>query len=765
MTSLYKNRHIENKTGFSLTFAHLSDALYSPGMFLTAAILFVGLSGCLWSILRLGEINVNPLPLAAVGLSYCFLTCGIPGKMWPVKLVGVAAIVLFTVAFSLQILDGFNILLNHIFILLEHLTGYIFPRYETAGADAPFPAGLFLVLPAVFVGMLSGRAVSGGKLWQAAVAILTVFAGVLVLVGFYNPDVWCVVLAAGLVALIVRSRMRGNTQPGQDVISLAILGQTAILLILCLIPVLFLNPSREDAARTLRRDTGRLIHHLRYGGEHGVLPEGEFADLQSFDPGDVPMLLLSTESPAEMYLRGYVGEIYTGMGWDKLETEHRGDYASLFSWLHDLDFFGQSQRSRLLEALGYGVSQQTVSISVVDAGRAVRFAPYEIVDASAHPGRIGDEKIVADGLHGQTQYTFQTTENLGIDYDDIAAELSSGRQAGFKQITDYLLLENAYREYVLDNYLSIPTQAETVISDFLVGIDLPADGRISFRDAQSIVRTYLSEGFIYTVTPEAISPEQDFTATFLTRTREGYSVHYATAAALMFRYLGFPARYVEGFYISERDAGSAEPGEPLVVDGTYAHAWAEVYRDGIGFVPFEVLPPDFEPEQRSDVDQGGSGGAEIPEEEPESDPLGSLWAVFMVLIYALVILLAVMILILVIRRYIKRRMLTQKLNAVDPAEAVSSITTWSVVLLENMGIKRQNKSLYAMESAIEQRFGLGEVYQRMVETQQRALFSRGTLSESEVVGPREFLKNTEAALRHNSKWHERLRLRWLKCLI
>lgn len=40
----------------------------------------------------------------------------------------------------------------------------------------------------------------------------------------------------------------------------------------------------------------------------------------------------------------------------------------------------------------------------------------------------------------------------------------------------------------------------------------------------------------------------DFVLNFLDGTRKGYSVHYATAAAMMFRYYGIPARYVEGFW-------------------------------------------------------------------------------------------------------------------------------------------------------------------------------------------------------------------------
>ena len=59
----------------------------------------------------------------------------------------------------------------------------------------------------------------------------------------------------------------------------------------------------------------------------------------------------------------------------------------------------------------------------------------------------------------------------------------------------------------------------------------------------------------------------------------------------MFRYFGIPARYVEGYIITPEDANSAKSGEPIAVTGENAHAWAEYYRDGVGWIPFEATPP------------------------------------------------------------------------------------------------------------------------------------------------------------------------------
>jgi hypothetical protein len=73
---------------------------------------------------------------------------------------------------------------------------------------------------------------------------------------------------------------------------------------------------------------------------------------------------------------------------------------------------------------------------------------------------------------------------------------------------------------------------------------------------------------------------------FVTRTKRGYCQHYAGAMALMLRYLGIPARVAEGFTSGEYDRDS---GTWTVTDHD-AHAWAEVWFKGHGWLPFDPTP-------------------------------------------------------------------------------------------------------------------------------------------------------------------------------
>lgn len=82
----------------------------------------------------------------------------------------------------------------------------------------------------------------------------------------------------------------------------------------------------------------------------------------------------------------------------------------------------------------------------------------------------------------------------------------------------------------------------------------------------------------------------------------------------MARIAGLPARYVEG-YLAVPD----ENGE-CVVTGRNAHAWAEVYFKGFGWVVFDATPPDDQQdEQESDESenaQGGNAGGAQPTATP-----------------------------------------------------------------------------------------------------------------------------------------------------
>ena len=82
---------------------------------------------------------------------------------------------------------------------------------------------------------------------------------------------------------------------------------------------------------------------------------------------------------------------------------------------------------------------------------------------------------------------------------------------------------------------------------------------------------------------------------FASVTRSGYDAHFATLATLMFREAGVPARYMEGYYLSPKEMAEYADTEEIELEvyDNAAHAWTEIYEDGVGWVPVEVTPGYF----------------------------------------------------------------------------------------------------------------------------------------------------------------------------
>jgi hypothetical protein len=89
----------------------------------------------------------------------------------------------------------------------------------------------------------------------------------------------------------------------------------------------------------------------------------------------------------------------------------------------------------------------------------------------------------------------------------------------------------------------------------------------------------------------------DPVAEFVFEKRRGYCEYFASAAALLLRLQGVPARYVVGFAVTP---GNLE-GDRYVVRESDAHAWAEAYVAGRGWVEVEATPAaQFEAARRRD---------------------------------------------------------------------------------------------------------------------------------------------------------------------
>lgn len=166
----------------------------------------------------------------------------------------------------------------------------------------------------------------------------------------------------------------------------------------------------------------------------------------------------------------------------------------------------------------------------------------------------------------------------------------------------YAQLERQYRSFVYENYLQIPASTAEFFSELILQQGFSArDPKIFSKVAQFIQKsaTYNQQ---YN---HAMDDEQDIIVAFLSKYKEGVCQHYASAATLLFRALGIPARYVTGY------VGNSRANEWTDISTENAHAWVEVYIDNFGWMQIEVTGAGadgtFDGSEIPDYDNPGGG--------------------------------------------------------------------------------------------------------------------------------------------------------------
>ncbi len=114
------------------------------------------------------------------------------------------------------------------------------------------------------------------------------------------------------------------------------------------------------------------------------------------------------------------------------------------------------------------------------------------------------------------------------------------------------------------------------------------------------IKRYLEQNGFYSLQEKQLVGN-DPTAKFLFGKMRGYCVHFAHSAVLLFRSQGIPARVAVGYGVQTRRRGA---GSSILIFGSDAHAWPEIYLDGVGWVTFDIYPEhsDEPPPQITDQD-------------------------------------------------------------------------------------------------------------------------------------------------------------------
>ena len=316
------------------------------------------------------------------------------------------------------------------------------------------------------------------------------------------------------------------------------------------------------------------------GGGGGGSPSGgdlnDSGDISGGVIGDgggdpVTALRVYSDEQGKIYLRLKSFGDYDGASWGQ---------APVYDVLLDDTYCLNYLTGIALSSAGYESTFVRVEVYGTDY-----YLPYYMAT-----GDLGDYEIQTD----DTRYSGDTSQIYSLYYylydyvQDGAISPSLGA---------YSAAEQAYREYVYRNYMAVPQST----AQFLQGIIDEQGFSLSDSDIVGKVAAYIQGAATYNLEYDrALDEEEDIVVAFLQTYKEGICQHYASAATLLFRTLGLPARYTIGY------VGDTVEGDWVEITTQNAHAWVEVYIDGTGWVNVEVTGggPSF-----GDGTGGSGGGA------------------------------------------------------------------------------------------------------------------------------------------------------------
>lgn len=478
---------------------------------------------------------------------------------------------------------------------------------ETLSASESFGATfLFATAVAIWFAVFAVFSVKIPYLFVCTSATVYV---VLLFIGMnphYYTAILIVLVCIGLLAL-------HNGMPVKSMCCYLLCGATVALATL---PCYFFSGSR--GVDDFRKSIEGAFENAAYGTS---MPSGKLSSSYGMRSSDkVRLKLTISRLTPTLYLRGFVGSELNGSNWsptDKNAYVENG-YQGLLDYIGEggLPTMQYSEYSNL----NSGNNRYEVKVENISADRRYVYVPYTLSEYSV--GTAYYDLGLRGGLFTPDTYSYTVFAPDESSERVTQAEWIMGDANRSEAMSDYIKLEGQYRAFVYDTYLNLDTQTRTALSGVIGGFETQ-----SINTATQFIRAYFLDAYAYADNCDSVG-NSFATEFFGGKIQRANAAYFATAATCMFRALGFPARYVEGYAVhAEDNGGSATLSVSVTGDST--HAWTEVYFDGIGWLPIEVTPTFFT-EQAPDVtvdptnpDIGGTTPNPPPQEDPkppEEDP-------------------------------------------------------------------------------------------------------------------------------------------------
>ena len=779
-----------------------SEANQKPGIVafiyeaFIAALLFIGIAGGLYGLfepLAYLEALIPVGLMATVALYAC----------WAYKRLRLPGFIVLAVCLAAWILllqgdmiNGFNLVATKVGDVLGQNFGRMFPIFEVSVLEEGYAlsATLFLIPVCLLIALLCSFLASTSSTVLTVLVMVLFFAGSFVL----NQTLvfWpflALIVAVLLVACSsfgVRSNYQGRFSRGSLQVGATVLVLSAATLALVGLIAAPADYKQLQSLTDARDSFERSVDRARYGVDTSRgMPDGDFINLGSLNLSEETALEVTMEEPQSLWLRGYVGSVYSSAGWEQDRPEDLYTQKDLFFWLHEDGFYGQTQLSDAAVASGVIGAFESTRMSIRNIGASSRniYAPYEaylVNEELIRPDVIGDTGLYSEGWTGLRDYSFSAMPNQVKQFPVILNVFGDLEQRPNVVASNYLAVEGYYAKFAEESYSEVDSEVQAILDDLLP----ENESAMTFNDAKQVVLDVLTSEVSYQEQIAPLAPTDDFVTNFLTTTQEGYSVHYATAGTLMFRHLGFPARYVEGYLITPADVKDAAEYSALTLDGTHAHAWTEVYLDGVGWIPVELTPPYLDIMEQADTLQGvntSNGPSDEASEEPNTqntDPVLADTSVnasvemtraefpwWVVIVGAILLVLAILVSILTLV-FLRRRALNERVllfGSDNHARAITAMFHYCMDLLSALGL--ESKEILRLQILLPHVAHLtaadNDGFVRTFSLYEEAAYSQHAISAAMKEEVASFTNSLAVALKERSRGFDGIRVKLILRLI
>ena len=672
---------------------------------------------------------------------------------------------LLTLILRKQVLEGFRIFWNTASDAMVNGTGYVLPEWELQLSKDQ--SGFYVSLFAGVCGCIISLICCG--LTSVLPAVLAVMLPALMIFGMVTfgaegSFLWLLPVLAVSVLILMYSGWWKEGSLVPVMMSWAVTGSVA-----CLLIAVAILPGFQNWTTQIRENVHKSIHEKKYETKYTTLPEGDFSDYRKKEQKARQALAVTMENPQQLYLRGFTGAVFTGDTWEALDTQALVKNKDLLYWLN-LNAFDQNAQFDAAAAYA-GLQQSTVTVQNIGACSFYRYVPFSIGKGAWAEA----ENLNTDGVYGNGERSYVYSVTAGSS-NEIMAVLTHLQTSEDPAVLQYRKAESGYRQFINHYYLQVPEDVKVLLReewDEIASRYGKADN-LTQQQAQECALIFLSRCFPEEGTPEDMELPLEMA--------EGTTFQYATVAAMTLRYFGIPARYAEGYVISQEMAEGFESGETMTVDSSCTRAWVEVYQDGIGWIPMDLTPgigEILEDPDSNDPNKGNSSNKdttkkkdkeeEEPTEQPEPTGGAMVRIILETILWSLLIVLAILFVIFLIL-WLRRKLLLgqkeKKFRSGNVSDGIAWIYADTAVLLQKLGFDWGNGSMRDLHEPLEEKYGaeFAAQFEAVTDLNDCAMFSSFPMEEEQRKAVCQFHSHVLRKLKSELKWYRRMWLKWARCL-